>query len=156
MGEKMKLSLFQRQNRIRWFERCKIVRRRTLRQIYMRTEKQSDEQTDMQIDRRTDRHTDRHRDRQTHRQTQRHTQEDVQMDRHRDTGRRTNTQTHTHTHGQRDTNSPMIAASSRLTAIAPFGSNVYNKKNRSASASNSTDVILPTRIRAFEFLIIVI
>ena len=48
-----------------------------------------------------------------------------------------------HRHGQMDTHGPIIAASSRLTAIAPFGSNVYNKKKRSASASNSTDVILP-------------
>ena len=76
-----------------------------------------------------------HTDRQTHRQTNKHT--DTQTDRHTDR----HIQTHIHTHRQTDT--PMIAASSRLTAIAPFGNNVYNKKNRSASANNSTDVILP-------------
>ena len=88
-------------------------------------------------------------------QTDRHTQEDrhtnTQTDRHthtqtgRRTERQTKRQTHTdrHIHGQMDTHGPIIAASSRLTAIAPFGSNVYNKKKRSASASNSTDVILP-------------
>lgn len=38
---------------------------------------------------------------------------------------------------------PMTAASSNDTAIAPFGSKVYSRKNRRASASSSTDVILP-------------
>ena len=42
---------------------------------------------------------------------------------------------------------PITAASSNETAIAPFGSNVYNKKNRSASANNSTDVILTEKLR---------
>lgn len=40
---------------------------------------------------------------------------------------------------------PITAASSSDTAIAPFGSSVYNKKNLSASANNSTDVILPVK-----------
>ena len=115
------------------------------------------------MDRQTDRQT--HTVRQTNRQTDRH--KHTQEDRQTDTYRKTDRQTHTHTqtdrrterqtkrqthtdrrrHGQTDTHGPIIAASSRLTAMAPFGSNVYNKKKRSASASNSTDVILPEMLK---------